>query len=200
MKSKIVAAFFLIALIVSCKTEIKKNSMDSITQQKIRTAFDDWAEEEIKKGTFFAQDSCSPSYYYMKDSLGLEAVTGFAIPLNDSSRIDIYYADLNADNTKDALITFSPDQCDGGNAGMWIQYQILVLSQGDKYVVIDDYFDQFYNEPILGSGFFHLDSADTKTVFGTYFNFMNDDGRCCPSIQRPIKIDLEKNEFNYLDQ
>ena len=199
MNNKIVVILLMIALIFGCNTKNKDNNIDLITQQKIKTAFDDWAAKEIEKGTFFAQDSCYPSYYDTKDSLGLESVFGFAIPW-DSSEINIYYADLNADSIKDALITFTPYQCDGGNAAMWVQYQILVLSQEDKYVVIDNYFDRFYNESILGYGFFHLDSADTKAVFGTYFNFMDNDSRCCPSTQRPIKIDIEKNEFKYLDK
>ena len=180
----------------SCNNENIDNPIDSTTKQKIKLTFDNWAKEQIEKGIYFAKDSCNCEYYKMKDSLGLEAVFGYAIPW-DSSEIHIYYAILNADSIIDALITFPIYQCDGGNATMWHQEQILVLSQGSDYVVIDNYFHKFGTNL---TGFFHLDSAATKTVFGTYYEFTDNDGRCCPSIQKPIKIDLKKNEFKYIDK
>jgi hypothetical protein len=183
------------SLLFSCTTRQSKNLIDPKTITDIKNAFENWTKYEIEKGNFFATDSCNRDYYVMKDSLGLESTFGLSVP-DDTSEIYYHYADLNSDNKKDALITFTPYQCDGGNATMWVQYQLLVLSQGDKYLVTDNYFERFKTDP----GFFHLDSIGTKTVFGTYFEFTNNDGRCCPSIKRPIKIDLEKNELNYANR
>jgi len=185
----------LITIIFSCQTGIRDKHIDSTIKQKIKIAFDDWTKDEIRKGNFFAQDSCNVDYYVMKDSLGLESVFGLSVPW-DSSEINFYYSDLNKDNREDALITFTPYQCDGGNATMWIQYQLLVFSQGDYYSLTDNYFEKYKADP----GFFHLDSAVINAVFGTYYEFKENDCRCCPSIQRPIKIDIEKNEFKYLDK
>jgi hypothetical protein len=193
--SNIILTLLISALLYSCTTRKAENSIDNKTITDIKSAFDNWTKSEIKKGNFFAIDSCNMGYYVMKDSLGLESVFGLSVP-DDSSEIYYYYADLNEDKKKDALITFTPYQCDGGNATMWVQYQLLVLSQGDKYLVNDNYFERFKTDP----GFFHLDSVGIKTVFGTYFEFTDNDGRCCPSIKQPIKINLEKNEFNYTDR
>lgn len=193
--STIILTFFIASLLFSCTTRQTENHIDPKTITDIKNAFDSWTKSEIEKGNFFANDSCNGAYYVMKDSLGLEPAFGLSVP-DDSSEINYYYADLNSDNQRDALITFAPYQCDGGNATMWVQYQLLVLSQGDKYLVTDNYFERFKTDP----GFFHLDSVGTKTVFGTYFEFTGDDGRCCPGIKRSIKIDLEKNEFNYVDK
>jgi hypothetical protein len=190
-----ILTIFITVLLFSCTSRQNENLVDSQTIKDIKNAFESWTKSEIEKGKFFAMDSCNGDYYFKKDSLGLESIDGIAVP-NDSSEIFYFYADLNYDNKKDALITFTPYQCDGGNAIMWVQYQLLVLSQGDKYVVTDNYFERFKTDP----GFFHLTGVGTKTVFGTYFEFTDNDGRCCPSIKRPIKIDLDKNEFNYADK
>ena len=187
---------FLIILVSSCNIKKNDNDIDAVAKQKIKLAFYNWVENQIEKGVYFAKDSCNWEYYEMKEALGLEAVDGYAVPTWDSSAIYIYYANLNADSIIDALITFFPCQCDGGNGAMWAQKYILVLSNGENYSVIDDYFDKF---DVKIDGSFHLDSAAEKTVFGTYYKFIDDDPRCCPSIQRPIKIDLGKNEFQYLD-
>jgi hypothetical protein len=193
--SNIILTLLITSLLFSCTTRQSKNLIDPKTITDIKNAFENWTKYEIEKGNFFATDSCNRDYYVMKDSLGLESTFGLSVP-DDTSEIYYHYTDLNSDNKKDALITFTPYQCDGGNATMWVQYQLLVLSQGDKYLVTDNYFERFKTEP----GFFHLDSIGTKTVFGTYFEFTNNDGRCCPSIKRPIKIDLEKNELNYANR
>jgi len=185
----------LTTLLFGCLLKQQDNSVDSKTKAEIKNAFDTWTKSEIQKGNFFAMDSCNTHYFIMKDSLGLESIDGLSVP-DDSSEINFHYADLNDDDKKDALITFTPYQCDGGNATMWVQYQLLVLSNGDNYSVIDDYFEKFNTDP----GFFLLDSVSTKTVFGTYFEIKNNDSRCCPSIKRPIKIDLNKNEFTYSDK
>ena len=187
-----IIAVLLTTVLFSCTPKQPDNSIDKKIETDIKAAFDNWAETEMQKGVFFAIDSCNWDYYVMRDSLGLETVSGFAIP-NDSSEIHYYYADLNGDNKKDALITFTPCQCDGGNSAMWVQYQLLVLSQGDKYFVIDNYFEKYET----GSVFFHLDSVAPNTVFGTCFEFTDNDARCCPSIQRPIKINLDKNEIDW---
>lgn len=189
------SSFLIIAVLFGCTTRQPEHYVDSGTIQDIKNAFDSWTKSEIEKGNFFAKDSCNGDYFVTKDSLGLESIDGIAVP-DDSSDIFYHYADLNNDNKKDALITFTPYQCDGGNAIMWVQYQLLALSQGDKYLVTDNYFENFKTDP----GFFHLDSVATKAVFGTYFEFKEHDGRCCPSIKRPIKIDLEKNEFIFTDK
>ena len=132
----------------------------------------------------------------MHDELVRETGSTDAIPW-DSADINIYYANLNTDNIIDALIAFEPYRCDGRCGGLDKEVHLLVLSQGDNYSVIDDYFNKFNDK--IGNGFLYLDSIVTKTFFGTYYEYTKEDPRCCPSIQRPIKIDLETNEFQYLD-
>jgi hypothetical protein len=192
---KNILIILLPTLLFSCTLKTQDNSIAKNTNEDIKTAFANWTKSEIEKGTFFAKDSCNWDYYIIKDSLGLEALEGFSIP-EDSSEIGIYYAHLNHDDKEDALITFTPTQCDGGNGSRWAQYQLLVLSQGNEYIVNDNYFNQFDPSP----GFFLLDSAATRMVCGTYLDFVENDGLCCPSIKRRIKINLDKNELIYIDK
>jgi len=181
-------------MLISCSPKGQDDVVPTKTKSDIKNTFDNWTKSEIIKGNFFAMDSCNSNYYVMKDSLGLGSIFGFAVP-EDMSEINFYYEYLNNDTIVDALITFTPVQCDGGNGSIWLQYKLLVLSQGKDYSITPNYFDKFETEP----GFFHLDSVATKTVFGSYFEFTDQDGFCCPSIKRPIKIDLDKNEFIYID-
>jgi hypothetical protein len=185
----------IITLLYGFSTTQDDKSFHQKNIDEIKASFRSWTNAEIENGHFFAQDSCNTHYYVVKDSLEIESKFGLSVP-EDSTWINYYFAYLNSDDVLDALITFRPYQCDGGNASMWRQYQLLVLSEGDKYKLIDNYFDQFK----VGPGFFHLDSASYIAVYGTCFEFLDNDSRCCPSIQRQVKIDLDKNEFFYLKE
>jgi hypothetical protein len=56
------------------------------------TEFNVWGQREIRKGHFFAEDSCNTHYYVKKDSLGQEGVFGLGLP--DSSEIKYSYCKI----------------------------------------------------------------------------------------------------------
>jgi len=178
----------------SCNFNRIENYISLHEKAAIHNAFEKWKIAEIEKGNFISIDSCNLEYYEKNNPLEIGNTNYYAIP-TDSSEVNYYYSDINGDNKKDALITFSPHQCDGGNATQWVQYQILVLSQNQNYSVIDNYFEKFNNY----NGFFHLDSISTNSFFGTYFEFKEDDGNCCPSIKKPIKIDFRLNKLVFIE-
>ena len=165
-----------VILIVGC------NAKDN-TELIIRDKFENWKKEQIKSGQFLDKQKCNPDYIKTK-----EPRLFFGFP--DS--IDFRFADVNSDNVTDGLVTFIPDQCDGGNGYMWIQSKILILSKGDTFVTVDNFFDPLQ---VHAEGAYLLDSVSTNLFFGTYYQFTEDDAHCCPSIKRQITIKFDTKEI-----
>jgi hypothetical protein len=111
--------------------------------------------------------------------------------------IDIFFTDINNDDKLDALVTFRPTQCDGGNALMNAQIRVLVLSSGTSYVTDDKLVDKI--ESHLKKGWLNIESASSGTFLGTYYEYKDSDGRCCPSIKRPIEIDYKTKKLTFSD-
>lgn len=175
--------FFSAVFIASCSSpEEKKDSSN------IETAFNNWVEKQIDAGEFFGADSCKPEYFVDLDTLPEFAYAALGVP-SGSESIEIYEIDLGNDSLPDALILFYPDQCDGGNASRWIQYQLLAISGEDGYFIQDSYFRQFSTE----KGFIHFSKAEGEIIYGYYYEFYEDDAPCCPSVKRPLKLNLRTN-------
>jgi hypothetical protein len=114
---------------------------------------------------------------------------------NDSEEITFQYGDLNGDGKSDGLITFHPQQCDGGNAMAWSQEQVLVVSEKDRYKVFDNFFDSSFQNSLeklsdqgIENYIFYIDSFTSKKLFGTVFMFSDTDGHCCPSLRRSFTV------------
>jgi hypothetical protein len=60
--------------------------------------------------------------------------------------IHISFTNINNDNKLDALITFNPTQCDGGNALMNAQIRVLIMSNAAGYVTDDSYIDKIESQ------------------------------------------------------
>ncbi|NUY79312.1 hypothetical protein HUK80_00275 [Flavobacterium sp. MAH-1] len=183
---KFVCCLIVMAAVVGCGTKGDAFKSD------IKHAFLEWKKSEISEGHYFAMDSCNGDYFVRMDSLGLESSDAPGIP-DEESEIEYDFADLNSDGKQDALITFAPRQCDGGNAAMWSQIQLLALSHNNSYKIDAAFFDEIDS----GKGFFHLDSAATSAVFGTYYEFGENDGHCCPGIEKPIRIDMGTKKLEF---
>jgi len=153
-------------------------------ETKIREVFKTWQQTQIDNNEFASQKNCNYEYVISKEDYG--PVFGFP------DIIDFKYTDLNGDKKTDALATFTPKQCDGGNMSSMMQHQILILSNKSSYEVDNKYFKNINLG--LQTGFYTLDSLSNKSFFGTYYTFQESDGFCCPSIQRPIVIDFNTKQ------
>jgi hypothetical protein len=190
MKTAAFISFFVLSILLGC-ARTEKRETDTVRPSLIEKTlidklFQNWKVTQVKNGVFFGEDSCNTSYYIKTDSLQLKAESGIGLP--DSSEIHYLYQDLNNDNRVDALIYFTPYQCDGGNATMFTRFEILIISKGQDYYLTDNYFDSL-NEG--KKGFFHWDSLSQGKILGTYFEFRPNDGRCCPGIHNLASIDFD---------
>ncbi len=145
---------------------------------KIRAAFKQWQQTQIEHKHFVSKDNCHYSYIAAHEPP--ETILGFPDSIN------FYYAHLNNDQHPDALITFRPLQCEGGNASVNTQYKLLALSTPSGYTIDDTFFNLV--DIMEASGFYILDSLNRYGFYGTYYNYTETDGYCCPSIKKTIKI------------
>lgn len=149
--------------------------------------FKQWKALQYKAGKYATEKACNPDSVLKEDYAGAE----MGIPQD----ISVDYCDLNIDNRLDALITFNPQQCDGGNALMNAQSRVLILSKGTGYVVDDSMVDKI--EEKLKKGWLIIESASYGSLYGTYYEYRESDGRCCPSIKRPFTIDYKTRKLTY---
>lgn len=157
---------------------------------QILTRFEQWKSAQLKKGTYATEKNCN------LDTVTKEGYNGptMGIP----SDIDVAFTDINNDNKLDAIVTFNPDQCDGGNALMNAQIRVLILSSGVSYVTDDAYIDKI--ESRLKKGWLSIEKASYGTFFGTYYEYKETDGRCCPSIRRSFTIDYKTKKLEFTDK
>lgn len=177
------AVLLVMTILFGCNnsnpTKTEGTDIEIENAKPITDAFNQWLLEQTKKGVFFGYDSCGLDFIIEHN------VTTMPLRLPDSTNTSVWYGDINGDKKKDGLITFIADLCDGGNAAMWTQFQVLVLSNNSGYSVDDSFFDS------VGrgfEGFIHADSLSVNTFFGTYIEFKEGDGHCCPSIKEKFTV------------
>ncbi len=169
----------VLTILNSCSTRDKSYLLNN--------AFENWKQEQIANGQFLSSNDCRPDFVISNDS-----IQDFGFP----EEIEFHYADINSDDQLDALITFIPQQCDGGNGSMWTQFQLLILSNGSGYLINDRFFDNVGKKL---DGFYHLDSALANEFQGTYYEFKEGDGRCCPSTNTRMTIKFDTKELKILN-
>lgn len=181
------AALLVVTILFGCnnsnlaKTEGNNAEIEDTTP--ITEAFNQWLLEQKKKGVFLGDDSCNIDFVVEHN------INTMPLNLPDSNNTDFWLGDVNGDKKKDGLITFIADLCDGGNGAMWTQFQVLVLSNDSGYRVNDSFFDSL---TIDFDGFIHVDSLSSNTFFGTYIEFKDGDGHCCPSIKEEFTVTYDR--------
>ena len=101
---------------------------------QIIARFDQWKLQQYKKGSYASPKTCT---------LEIASADGYKGPdAGISSDISVYYSDINQDHHIDALITFNPYLCGGGNALMNAEEKILVLSRGSTYIIDETFFSR----------------------------------------------------------
>lgn len=198
--NKISYLSFLPILLILTLSFTNNEMGDEIVSEKntIRQIFFNWQSQEIKAHHFWAKDSCNYEFIDKHEFNGtIHEMFGFP----DSSEIKFLFGDLNNDGYLDGLVTFTPKQCDGGNASMWDQYNIQIVSDKDNYNIKTDY--QAGTSLSIGStdeGFYWLDSIVNNKLLGTYYQFKDGDGRCCPSIVKRIVIYYDTKKIEAIDK
>lgn len=157
---------------------------------QILNKFEQWKSAQFRKSTYATEKNCN------LDTVSKEGYKGpiMGIP----GDIDISFTDINNDNKLDALITFYPVQCDGGNALMNAQTRVLILSGGLSYITDDTYIDKV--ESRFKKGWLIIEKASYGTFSGTYYEYKENDGRCCPGIRRPFSIDYKTKKLEFTDK
>ena len=155
--------------------------------QQILSKFNSWKEKQFRSGTYASEKNCNPDTMLKKGYKGPE----MGIP----KELTMSFFDLNNDKIIDGLVTFSVDQCDGGNALMNLQTKLLILSKADSYFVDDKYFTKI--ESALKKGWITIESSTYGTIYGTFHDYKEADGRCCPSITKPFSLTYPTTKLNY---
>ena len=178
-----VVVFLLEGIFMQAKGQVKSEYTQIINK------FEQWKAIQYKKGTYETEKRCNI------DSVSKESYkgSGMGIPKD----INIFFTDINHDNKLDALFTFNPDQCDGGNALMNAQIRVLILSNGSTYITDDNFIDKI--ESKLKKGWLNIERVNDRTFYGTYYEYKDTDGRCCPSVRRPVQIDYKTKILTFLN-
>lgn len=154
---------------------------------RILGRFEDWIDQQYQQNIFLISEKCNPNYLSQHE---LQSALG--IP----ESINVFFSDINLDTKIDALITFSPVQCDGGNALMNLQNRIFILSDNTAYI-IDDYSIDKIEEKYCKNGWLMIESINSNEIKGFYYEYKPSDGRCCPSIKREVSIDFVTKELSF---
>jgi len=168
------------------------SSLISFAQSKseyvqIVNKFEQWKNDQYKKGNYATEKNCNTDTVLKDGYKGPE----MGIPAD----ITVAFTDINSDNKLDAIITFTPDQCDGGNALMNVQIRVLVLSSSKGYTADDSYIDKI--EEQLKKGWLIVEGALGGYFYGTYYEYRDSDGRCCPSIKKQFSIDYKTKKLTF---
>jgi hypothetical protein len=154
---------------------------------QIVNKFEEWKKDRYKKGIYATERNCDPDTVLKAGYKGPE----MGIPID----IHISFTNINDDNKLDAIITFNPVQCDGGNALMNAQIRVLILSNSADYAADDSYIDKIESQ--LKKGWIIIDGALYGSFYGTYYEYKDSDGRCCPSIKKPFSIDYKTKKLTF---
>jgi len=186
-------------MLASCghRQEKQDTTIDNNPKQQLKRLFANWLNNEIAQGYLWASDSCYGSWLEDHNFNGtIDEMWG--VPA-DSSYYHYSYADINDDGKIDLLVTFTPEQCDGGNASMWTQIAVLIISENETYKTIASLGDGMFSS--IGadsSGFIWYDSIGVNKIYGTFYNFLENDGHCCPSIEKPVIITYDTKEVVFI--
>jgi hypothetical protein len=181
---------FLIVVLSNQQCQSQKAS----SQKSILDVFEQWKSEQYTKRTHVELKDCTIDAVIN----GGENHPGIGIP----NEFQVSYAYINDDDQLDALVLFSPRQCDGGNASMNAQTRVLILSQGQSYTIDDTFIDQAERKHIESMrtwGFFWIERAIDGHFYGTYSAYKDEDPRCCPSIERKFRLSYATGELYFFE-
>jgi hypothetical protein len=148
-----------------------------------------WKETQYKNKTYAREKDCNVDSILKMGDEGPS--TG--IPKD----IDISFTLINSDNKIDALITFYPVDCDGGNALMKDQVRLLFLSTNSTYDIDEALINKI--EKQFSKGWFNINGASNGAFYGDYYEYKDSDPGCCPSIHKSFSLDYKSNKITFAD-
>ena len=162
----------------------------SANQIAIQKAYKDWKTSQLRAGNYVADSQCNLQGVRELMQSGRRIGSGFGTA-------GFSYGDINKDGKEDALITFNPQQCDGGNALMNAQTTVLILSanNGSRYIVDDKKLENLKGLP---DGMWARFEKFTRSgnITGTAFGYRNSDPRCCPSLKADFTYTYPSSRIN----
>lgn len=159
-------------------------SQTTAEYSQVLSRFEQWKAAKYKAGAYATPGNCK---------MDIVTKDGYKGPVAGIPKdISIHYSDINGDGKLDGLITFHPVQCDGGNAMMNAQDRLLILSKGAAWVIDEKYISNIESKK---DGWLSVSGVMEGTIFGTYFEYGPDDGRCCPSIKKSFTIDYKTKQL-----
>jgi len=186
-------SILLLFLIIAFANQ-RSQSQTTSGHKFILDLYEDWKSDQIANRTYVSLKDCTIDAVINDDNHPLQGIPDEFV---------ISYALINDDGVLDALVTFSPQQCDGGNAMMNAQSSVLILSEGAGYIWDDTFIDDVvrkYNQSTRTWGLFWIDRASGGTLFGTYSAYKDEDPRCCPSIKRKFHLSYATKELTFFDE
>lgn len=177
--------FQFLAFIACAYSFVEKSPTDQ--KQAILTTFNQWENLQIQNGLYVKQSLCNP------DAAGKRNYKGPATSIPED--LNISYTHMNQDNQLDALITFHPLQCDGGNANRNEQVVLLILSSASGYKVESNFMNKLSKQ--FSKGWFYIEKAIDNTLYGTYYEYKSDDPLCCPGIKKEITIEFPSAKVSF---
>ena len=192
-------------LLISCNTFVKRTNTNvvQVTQGEkdtIIALFEQWKQDQVADGNWVSEENCNPEW--MLAQYEREDFEELNIPMlgfeTEKEGYLYSFGDINLDGKPDGMVSFAPRQCDGGNGLMWLVTNVLLISDSSSYQITDTVdFNVFKNADFNYSGFYSIDSISGRRVYGTYIQFLEDDGHCCPSIQEQVIFDYPKRKLIY---
>lgn len=163
----------------------------SASQIAIQKAYKDWKTSQLRTGNYLADSQCNLQGIreLMKSGRNFSGM-GFGTA-------GFSYGDINKDGIEDALVTFNPQQCDGGNALMNAQTTVLILSanNGSRYIINDKKLENLKGLP---DGMWARFERVTRSgnIAGTALGYRNSDPRCCPSLKADFTYAYPSSRIN----
>jgi len=162
----------------------------SANQLAIQNAYKGWKTAQLRAGNYLAKSQCNLQSVRELMKSGRSVNKGFGTA-------GFSYGDINRDGIEDALVTFNPWQCDGGNGLMNVQTAVLVLSasNGSRYFVEDTRLDNIKGLPNgMWTSFERVTSSGKIT--GTAYGYSYGDARCCPSLKADFSYTYPSRKLN----
>lgn len=123
---------------------------------------EEWKRDLLINDNFVVPNACNNENALLHEGILLS----FPNNLNTS------YGDMNRDGKIDALVTFTPTQCDRGNATRNFQYALIVISRGGVYKTIETTPSLSLG---LGDPFYKLHKANNGWIYGSYYYQVEED-------------------------
>jgi hypothetical protein len=170
---------FIAVILLTTISAIAQPHTYTNVHRQLHNEFDIWKKQQLENRIFQSVENCNREWYVSHPE-SEAPIWGFP-ELKDCS---FFYADLNNDGMEDQLVSFNPVQCDGGNASMWMQVNVLTISENGRYVTSSDWDEALFPQlKRKEEGFCWFTGIADGTIEAIHYVLQDTDPRCCPSVR-----------------